>query len=94
MSKEITFETETLTVDKPGKYSSDFRVTADINPPEVLNQFDAWEILEHKDKDKFLDEIGEEYARQYFCIETNEETDENKDSPAAKKVVEDDLCPF
>ncbi|MBJ2182203.1 hypothetical protein JC795_28890 [Pseudomonas veronii] len=67
MSKEITFETETLTVDKPGKY--DFRVTAGINPQELLDQFDAQEILECKDKDELLDEIGEEYARQYFGIE-------------------------
>lgn len=69
MSKEIIFETETLTVDKPGRYSTDFRVTADINPPELLNQFDAKEILEHKDQDELLDEIGEEYVRQYFGIE-------------------------
>lgn len=69
MSKEITFETETLTVDKPGRYANDFRVTADINPPELLNQFDAKEILEHKDQDELLDEIGEEYVRQYFGIE-------------------------
>ncbi|MGY2183320.1 hypothetical protein [Pseudomonas agarici] len=69
MSKEITFDTEILTVDKPGKYSSEFRVTADINSSQVLDQFDAGEILEHKDKDELLDEIGQEYARHYFGIE-------------------------
>lgn len=73
MSKEITFETETLTVDKPGRYSTDFRVTADINPPELIAQFNAKEILEHTDKDDLLDEIGEDYIREYFGIEPEEE---------------------
>lgn len=73
MSKEITFETETLTVDKPGRYSTDFRVTADINPPELISQFSAKEILEHADRDDLLDEIGEDYVREYFGIETEAE---------------------
>jgi hypothetical protein len=73
MSKEITFETEILTVDKPGKYSTDFRVTADVNPSELLNQFDAKEILECKDKDELLEEIGEAYAREYFSIKAEAE---------------------
>lgn len=73
MSKEITFETDTLTVDKPSKYSQEFRVAADINPPELIGQFNAKEILEHKDRDDFLDEIGEDYAREYFGIESGSE---------------------
>lgn len=68
MSKEITFETAELAVDKPSKYSNEFRVVADINPHELLEQFDAKEILETKGKDELLDEIGEEYARQHFGI--------------------------
>jgi hypothetical protein len=69
MSKEITFETETLSVDKPSRYSQEFRVIADINPPELIGQFDAKEIIEYADKDDLLDEIGEDYARKYFGIE-------------------------
>lgn len=72
MSKEITFETETLAVDKPSRYSQDFRVTADITPAELIAQFDAKEILEHADKDDLLDEIGEDYVREYFGIEAEE----------------------
>lgn len=69
MSKEITFETELLSVDKPGKYSGEFRVTADVDGGALLALFTAKEVAEHVDHDSLLDEIGEDYARHYFGIE-------------------------
>jgi hypothetical protein len=73
MSKEISFESDTLTVDKPNKYSQEFRVTADVDALAVLEQFNAKEIIQHKDKDELLEEIGEAYAREYFSIKAEAE---------------------
>jgi len=73
MSKEISFTTDTLTVDKPDKYSNEFRVTADVDDEALLALFSAKEITKHVDHDDLLHEIGEEYARQYFGIEPDAE---------------------
>lgn len=73
MSTEIVFNTENLTIDKPSKYSTEFRVTANIDEPELFAHFSAKEVAEHVDHDDLLDAIGEDYARQYFGIEPEAE---------------------
>lgn len=68
MAQEITFTTDVVTTDKPERYSSSFRVTADVEASEVVPQFGAEEILLHIDRDEFLELIGEDYVIAHFGI--------------------------
>lgn len=46
-----------------------------IDESDILNQFTAYEILNHLDKDEFLELIGENYVREYFGIESTDGTE-------------------
>jgi len=79
MSKEITFLAQQ--VSSEAGYFQDrqrhhmTRVNATLSSVEesdILSEFTPQEILEHHDKDAFLELIGENYAREYFGIESTD----------------------
>lgn len=82
MSKEICFLAQQV-LSEAGPYQ-DFhrnylaRVTAtlsSIEESDILTEFTPQEILQHHDKDAFLELIGEDYAREYFGIESADGTE-------------------
>ena len=79
MSKEITFLA--ATVSSEAGYFQDrqrrnmTKVTAtlsSLDESEILAEFTPQEILGCHDRDAFLELIGENYAREYFGIESTD----------------------
>ena len=78
MSKEITFLASQIS-SEAGYYQDRQRrnltkVTATLSSLEesdILTEFTIEEIIENRDRDEFLAVIGEDYAREYFGIESN-----------------------
>lgn len=79
MSKEISF-LATQVSSEAGYYQDRQRhhmtkvtaTLASIKESEILSEFTAQEILDCHDRDAFLELIGENYAREYFGIESND----------------------
>lgn len=40
-----------------------------VEESDILSEFTPQEILDHHDRDAFLELIGEDYVREYFGIE-------------------------
>ena len=79
MSKEISFLAAQIS-SEAGYYQDRQRrhmtkVTAiltSVDESDILSDFSPQEILAIHDRDAFLELIGENYAREYFGIESND----------------------
>jgi len=76
MSKEISFLAQQVSSeagyfqDRQRHHMTKVNATlSSVEESDILSQFTPEEILDHHDRDAFLELIGEEYAREYFGIE-------------------------
>lgn len=77
----ITFKAESVSVERR---RNDLDVTVDANGRDIAEKLDlddrlhdltAAQVVGEMDKDSLLDAIGEDYAREYFGIESTDGTE-------------------
>lgn len=79
MTKEISFLAQQISSeagyfqDRQRHHMTKVNATlSSVEESDILSEFTPKEILDHHDRDAFLELIGEDYAREYFGIEATD----------------------